>query len=83
MEDKVTVANTYQIRLTSYPEGIPQPVLEIIRKSTEKDIAMKPVEGKSIYFVGPFANKTEAEAVVTALGELAAEGVTIEAIENK
>ena len=83
MEDKVTAANTYQIRLTSYPEGIPQPVLEIIRKSTEKDIAMKPVEGKNIYFVGPFANKTEAEAVVTALGELAAEGVTIEAIENK
>ncbi len=83
MEDKLSSANTYQIRLTNYPEGIPQPVLEIIRKSTDKDIAMKPAEGKNIYFVGPFANKTEAEAVVSALGELAAEGVSIEAIENK
>lgn len=83
LENKIVSTSTYQIRLTNYPEGIPQPVLEIIRKSTDKDIAMKPVEGKNIYFVGPFANKTEAEAVVSALGDLAAEGVSIEAIENK
>ncbi|MEA5004962.1 MAG: hypothetical protein VB022_00970 [Rikenellaceae bacterium] len=83
IEDKVSSTNTYQIKLTNYPEGIPQPVLEILRKSTDKDIAMKPVEGKNIYFVGPFANKTEAESVVSALGELAAEGVSIEAIKNK
>jgi len=83
LEESIAATNTYQVKLISYPDGIPQPVLEIIRKSTDKDIAMKIIDGKNIYFVGPFTNKSAADQLVTALGEVAGDGVSVEVTENK
>lgn len=81
MEGKIVDNNSYQVKLERYPDGIPQPVLDLIRKSTEKDVAMKVINGKTIYFVGPFSNKQEADKLMTTLSEIA-EGVSVEAIIN-
>ena len=81
LEGKIVDNNSYQLKLERYPDGIPQPVLDLIRKSTEKDVAMKVINGKTIYFVGPFSNKQEADKLMTTLSEIA-EGVSVEAIIN-
>ena len=81
LEGKIVDDNSYQVKLERYPDGIPQPVLDLIRKSTEKDVAMKVINGKTIYFVGPFSNKQEADKLMTTLSEIA-EGVSVEAIIN-
>jgi len=81
LERKIVDDNSYQVKLERYPDGIPQPVLDLIRKSTEKDVAMKVINGKTIYFVGPFSNKQEADKLMTTLSEIA-EGVSVEAIIN-
>lgn len=81
LEGKIVDNNSYQVKLERYPDGIPQPVLDLIRKSTEKDVAMKVINGKTIYFVGPFSNKQEADKLMTTLSEIA-EGVSVEAIIN-
>ncbi len=79
LESRPVEEKSYQVRLERYPDGLPQPVLDLIRKTTDKDIAMKVVDGKTLYFVGPFSNKQDADQLVTLLSEIA-EGVTTEAI---
>jgi hypothetical protein len=79
LESRPVDEKSYQVRLERYPEGLPQPVLDLIRKTTDKDIAMKVIEGKTLYFVGPFSTKQEADQLMTLLSEIA-EGVTTEAI---
>lgn len=79
LEGKIVEKNSYQVKLENYQNGIPQPVLDLIRKSSEKDIAMKVINGKTIYFVGPFSNKQEADQLMGVLSEIA-EGVSVEAI---
>jgi hypothetical protein len=81
MEGKVIDDNNYQIKLDRYPDGIPQPVLDLIRKNTEKDITLKVLDGKNLYYIGPFNNKPEAEQLLTLLSEIA-EGVSVETIIN-
>lgn len=81
LEGKIVDNNSYQVKLERYPDGIPQSVLDLIRKSTEKDVAMKVINGKTIYFVGQFSNKQEADKLMTTLSEIA-EGVSVEAIIN-
>lgn len=46
LENKINSSATYQVKITAFPDGIPQYVLELIRNNTEKDIAMKSVAGK-------------------------------------
>ncbi|MFA6334116.1 MAG: hypothetical protein WCX48_01000 [Bacteroidales bacterium] len=81
LEGKITQENSYQVKLEKYPDGIPQPILDLIRKSTEKDIAMKVINGKTIYFIGPFRDKPEADQLMTALSVIA-EGVSVEAVKT-
>ncbi|OFY39464.1 MAG: hypothetical protein A2X18_05050 [Bacteroidetes bacterium GWF2_40_14] len=75
------IEKSYHVKLGRYPEGLPQPVLDLIRKTTDRDIAMKVIDGKTIYFVGPFNNKQEADQLTALLSEIA-EGVSTEAISN-
>ncbi len=79
LEGKIIEDNSYQVKLEQYPDGIPQPVLDLIRKNTEKDIAMKVIDGKTVYFVGPFNNKPEADQLMTILSEVT-ERVSVEVI---
>ncbi|MCE5320895.1 MAG: hypothetical protein LLF93_07335 [Bacteroidales bacterium] len=81
LESKVVAKKTYQLKLENYPNEIPQFLLDIIRKNTDKDIARKPVNGKTLFFIGPYANRTDAEILLKLLSDSGAEGVSIEEIK--
>jgi hypothetical protein len=83
LEDKIITDASYQIKITAFPDGIPQYVLELIRNNTEKDIAMKSVAGKSVYYIGPFNGRSEADSLVSILKEVTGEEISVEAIEKK
>lgn len=82
LEQSIDLSVTFQIKIEGYPAGMPQPVLEIIRGNTERDIAKKIVDGKELFLVGPFSNKQEMDKVVLLLKEIGAEGITIEEIKK-
>ncbi|PKO99561.1 MAG: hypothetical protein CVU13_05655 [Bacteroidetes bacterium HGW-Bacteroidetes-8] len=82
LEQTIDLNVTFQIKIEGYPAGMPQPVLEIIRGNTERDIAKKIVDGRELFLVGPFTNKLEMEKIVLLLKEIGAEGVTIEEIKK-
>lgn len=82
LEKNVEQLSTYQIKIEEYPAGLPQPVLEIIRTNSDKDIAKKVVEGREIFFIGPFSTKQEAEKLVIILNNIGANKVTLEEIPH-
>lgn len=82
VEEKNEAMTSYQVRIAGYPEGLPQPVLDIIRENTDRDIAKKVVNEKEIFFIGPFPNRQIAEQIVTLLSAIGAEGITIEEISS-
>jgi len=82
LEQSIDLSVTYQIKIEGYPAGMPQPVLEIIRGNTERDIAKKVVEGRELFLIGPFTNKQEMDKIVLLLKEIGAEGVTVEEISK-
>ena len=83
LESKVTANKTFQLKLESYPNGIPQPLLDIIRKNTDKDIARRPTDGKNLFFIGPYSNRTDAEILMKLLSDSGAEGISIEEIKTE
>lgn len=83
LESKVVAKKTYQLKLENYPNEIPQFLLEIIRKNTDKDIARKPTNGKTLFFIGPYSNRTDAETLLKLLSDSGAEGVSIEEIKTE
>ncbi len=82
LEEKSEARATFQVKIEGYPAGMPQPVLEIIRGNTDRDVAKKVLNGREIFFIGPFANRQQAEQIVTLLSGVGAEGLTIEEISS-
>lgn len=80
MEQTLEASATYQVKAEGYPAGIPQPVLELIRNNTDKDIAKRVTEGRDIYIIGPYNTKQEAEQILNILLSIGAENVTVEEI---
>ncbi len=80
LEERLSAMATFQLKIEGYPGGIPQPVLDIIRNNTDKDLARKVINGKEIYFIGPFPNRATAEQLLNLLSGLGAEGLSIEEI---
>ncbi len=78
-QERVSTA-TWQVRVDGYPAGMPQPVIDVIRSNTDRDIAKKIVEGREVFFIGPFSNKIEAEMIVTLISGLGTSGVMLEEI---
>lgn len=68
---------TYQVKAAGYPAGIPQPVLDLIRENTDKDIAKKVVNSRDIYYIGPFNTKPEAEQIMSLLNSIGSENVSV------
>lgn len=68
---------TYQVKIEGYPQGLPQPIIEAIRMGTERDIAKKVIEGKDVFFIGPFTSKQEAESLIILLNSLSVNGVSL------
>ncbi|MHC1779900.1 MAG: hypothetical protein AB9922_06650 [Bacteroidales bacterium] len=82
LEQKIQQDLTYQIKIEGYPAGMPQPVLDIIRQNTDRDIAKKTVDGRELFIIGPFTNKPEAENVIKLLEGVGASGLSLEEIKK-
>ncbi len=83
LEQKIQQEMTYQIKIEGYPAGMPQPVLDILRQNTDRDIAKKIVEGRELFIIGPFTNRPEAEKIIKILEGIGATGLSVEEIKNQ
>ena len=73
---------SYQVLLKGYPDGIPTGILTAIRDACDKDLAKATEDGQTIYMVGPFSKKEEADNLKTLLFGLGAEGISVEPIKK-
>lgn len=73
---------SYQVVLKNYPDGIPSGIMTAIRSSCDKDLAKSVVNGQTIYMVGPFSNKDEADKLKNLLFGLGVEGLSVESIKK-
>lgn len=80
LEQRVDQVASYQVKLSGYPSGIPDRVLDIIRSNTDRDIAKGVDNGKDIYFIGPFTNRAEAQNLLKLIEEIGGEQISIEEI---
>jgi hypothetical protein len=72
----------YRVTIGGY-DALPQDAITVIRANTNRDIAKANINGIMKYVIGPFTNKTQAEALATALMAQNVTGVEIEKLENK
>lgn len=73
---------SYQVVLKSYPDGIPSGILTAIRGACDKDLAKTVIDGQTVYMVGPFASKSEADNLKNLLFGLGVEGMSVEPIKK-
>lgn len=71
----------YQLLLKSYPDGIPSGILTAIQGACDKDLAKSVMDGQTVYIVGPFSNKEDAEKLKEILFGLGVEGLSVEPIK--
>jgi hypothetical protein len=71
----------FQVLLENFPDGISAPVISAIKESSDKDITKSSIEGKTVYIVGPFSHKTDAEYLFKILTDLGIEGVSIKQVK--
>jgi carbamoylphosphate synthase small subunit len=57
--------------------------MEAIKNSTEKDIAKRVINNKTIYFIGPFTSRSEAEKLETILKDSGVKDTTLEEIKSE
>lgn len=77
LEKKNAASVSYNIVLDKFPNGIPEPIIAALRDACNKDIAKSTEGGKTIYIIGPFGSKSEAEETVSLLEDLAVTGITL------
>ena len=73
---------SYQVVLKSYPDGIPSGILTAIRGACDKDLAKTVIDGQTVYMVGPFDSKSEADNLKNLLFGLGVEGMSVEPIKK-
>lgn len=83
LEKKNLENYTYQIAIKGFEEGLPENLIKAIRENSEKDIAKIIEEGKTIYVIGPFAKKTEADNLSAILKSVSDADIEIEQKEIK
>lgn len=57
--------------------------MEAIKNSTDKDIAKRVINNKTIYFIGPFTSRSEAEKLETILKDSGVKDTTLEEIKSE
>lgn len=73
---------SYQVVIKGYADGIPTGILTAIRDACDKDLAKSSVNGQTIYMVGPFSNKGDADKLKDLLFGLGTEGLSVESIKK-
>lgn len=74
--------SSFQLVIKGYADGIPTGILTAIRGACDKDLAKSAVNGQTIYMVGPFSNKDEADKLKDLLFGLGVEGLSVESIKK-
>ena len=77
-----TGTQTWQVVIEGYPETLPAPVLEVIKKNSTKDLARMEINGQNVYIVAPFTSQKEAEALINALKEISIDKTRLEPIKR-
>ncbi len=72
----------YRVTIGGY-DVLPPEAMAAIRENTNRDIAKANINGVMKYVIGPFANKSQADALANALLARQVSGVEIEKLENK
>ncbi len=70
----------YQVLLG---ETLPENLFKAVQQATSKELARTSTNGKTLYVVGPYASKDEADKVVQVLQQSGFKSVSIEAVEKK
>lgn len=83
LEEEIRANTSYQVKSESYPAGMPQSVVDLLKSRTDKDLVKKIVSDKSIYFIGPFKNEDEATQILELLNSLGGERNYIDIINLK
>lgn len=83
LEEKQKKEIRYQIKISGFPDGITNVAMEAIKNSTDKDIAKRVINNKTIYFIGPFTSRSEAEKLETILKDSGVKDTTLEEIKSE
>lgn len=81
IEEKENKNATYQVVISGY-ETLPQNVLQAIRSNTEKDISKGADGGSSVYLVGIFTKKAEADSLAKALEKVSDRTIEVKKVEK-
>lgn len=80
LENNAVSNKKFRITLEQFPDGIPSPVLTLVKEHSNKDIAKTIIDGNTIYIIAPFDNRKEAETLANILMGEGIEGINIEII---
>ena len=72
---------SYQVVLKGYGTSLPSSVITTIRQSCTKDITKSASDGETVFAVGPFSDRDDAEFLLKILQDLDISNVSLESIK--
>ncbi len=72
---------SYQVVFKGYGSSLPSSITSTIRQTTDKDITKSVSEGETVFAVGPFPDRNDAEFLLKILQDLDIKNVSIESIK--
>lgn len=86
LEEKKIASSTpetrYQVVLSGYGESLPEHVITAIREASDKDIAKSIDGGHTLFLVGPYTTRDEAQRLKTLLEGIGMDTITIQQIKK-
>ncbi|MFA7116215.1 MAG: hypothetical protein WC140_03125 [Bacteroidales bacterium] len=77
LENSKLNKTSYQVEISSYPKILPSTIITAIRSSCNKNIAKYYTDSKTIYTIGPFTKKIDAENLLDILKDLGVKEINI------
>ncbi len=74
---------SWQLVISGYSDALPSGVITAIRDASHKDISKTTGDGDTLFLVGPFAQKSQAEELASLLKGLGVNGISIENVKIK
>src|SRR5574344_159520 len=76
--EKTGINNIYQVIISGYSAGMSKAMIQLIQKSTTKEIAKTVTDGETLYVIGPFSQQAEANILAKTLQTVSSGKVTVE-----
>ena len=83
LEKKLKAQATYQVCLSGYGDSLPSSVMTAIKGASSKDLAKVSMNGSTVFVIGPFSKKADADKLASVLSSLDITGVSVEKIDKK